>query len=183
MMGVLPYVKNYDIYRDPLDTEPINAGTGPKYSYWANGVMAWGNGFEFRGVVNPNYGFTTSYYQSRSTSGIVKPAEVIFFCMRKKNPYVGYISGVWDPWYGVITIHEGVDQTRVLPGQYPDCWSVPNPTWPGLIDGSYAGRSNFAMTDGHAKTLNPFQTVNMSANRAGGWTDNKFLKMWDALEE
>jgi len=182
MMFVEPYVKNYDIYRDPTDDQPISPDTGPQYTYWANGIMAWGaNGFELRGVVNPDYGFTTGYSNSRSETAVTYPSDTIFLCMRNTNPpWVGWTSGVWDPWFGVITVQEGIDNAEVLPGQ-ANCWAPPDPTWPGLLDSPYAGLTNFAFADGHAKTMNDFKTVNMAAPMAGGRVDSGFNYMWDSL--
>ena len=56
MFEVNPYVKNYDIFKDPTDTHPISQNTGPLYTYWANGVLAGTCGaptweWMFRGVI------------------------------------------------------------------------------------------------------------------------------------
>jgi prepilin-type N-terminal cleavage/methylation domain-containing protein/prepilin-type processing-associated H-X9-DG protein len=186
MMGVEPYVKDYGIYMDPTDQHQINPQTGPPYTYWANGVMAWGSdgymGAGFRGVVYPDYGFTTDYSNSRSATEITYPSDTIFLCMRNTTPYNWYeISGVWDNWFGIMTIVEGIDYGICLPGQYPNPWGPPDPTYQGLIYAPYAGKSNFAMTDGHAKALTPTTTVNMAASNAGGTYASGFLYMWDAI--
>jgi prepilin-type N-terminal cleavage/methylation domain-containing protein/prepilin-type processing-associated H-X9-DG protein len=180
-MGIVPYMKNYDIFRDSTDSEKVTDG-GPKYSYWANGVIAWGaNGFELRGVIAPHYGFVTNVTPPRNGTGITNPAETIFLTMRNKNYDGTRVWGVWNPWHGVFTVvMGGIDDAKSLPGQN-DCWAKPDPAYKGLVYAPYAGQSNFAFSDGHAKTMNPFTTVNMAAPQAGFHVDSKFLKMWDAV--
>ena len=181
MMHVQPYVKSLDILRDPSDSHQVVTGTGPRYSYWANGILGWGNGWEFRGVIN----FTHNWAEMapRNGTAITKPAETILLATRtkphKSNPP---LEGAFSPWNGVITIADGTDRGQVLPGQN-DCWGKPDPTFPGLIDDTYSGQSAFSFADGHAKSMKPAQTVDMSAPGAGCAISHKFTKMWDSLRD
>ncbi|RYG39541.1 prepilin-type N-terminal cleavage/methylation domain-containing protein [bacterium] len=182
MVHVQPYMKTYDILRDPSDTHKVVDGTGPRYSYWANGIFGWVNDFDFRGVVNFSRGWTGAL-EARSGTEITKPAETILFATRTKhlNP-AGTLEGAFSPWYGIVTLVDGVDGGQVLPGQR-DCWAAPDPAHKGLIDETYQGQSAFAFSDGHAKSMKPVQTVDMSAPGAGCRVDHKFTKMWDALRD
>jgi prepilin-type N-terminal cleavage/methylation domain-containing protein len=182
MMHVQPYMKNLDILRDPSDSHQVVANTGPRYSYWANGILGWGNGWEFRGVVN----FSRSWAQMTPRGGteITKPAETILFATRTKphKDAQAMLEGAFSPWNGIITISDGADRGQVLPGQQ-DCWGRPDPNAKGLIDETYSGQSAFSFADGHAKSMKPAQTVDMSAPGAGCAINHKFTKMWDALRD
>ena len=181
MVHVQPYMKNMDILRDPSDSHEIEANTGPRYSYWANGIFGWGNGWEFRGMVNFSRGWAG--ISARNSTEVTQPAETIFFATRTKpHPNQSRLHGAFSPWHGIITIIDGVDNGQVLPGQR-DCWGAPDPTYKGLIDETYSGQSAFAFADGHAKSMKPAQTVNMGAPGAGCRWDHRFTKMWDALRD
>jgi len=185
MMHVQPYMKNLDVFRDPSDMHQVSAGTGPRYTYWANGVFAWGNGFEFRGVVNYSRSWT-GHLEGRSGTAVTKPAETIMFAPRTKvAPGSGQtmLDGAFSAWHSVITIIDGVDQGKVLPGQKVDPWGKSDPTYKGLLDDVYGTQTVFSFVDGHAKVMNPGQTVNFNAPDAGGRYDSGFLKMWDALRD
>jgi prepilin-type N-terminal cleavage/methylation domain-containing protein len=184
MVHVQPYMKNMDMLRDPSDNHQVVAGTGPRYSYWANGIYGWGNGWEFRGVIQASRNWTEM--APRNGTAITKPAETILFATRTKvAPGSGQtlLEGAFSPWNGIITIADGADQGKVLPGQSPDPWGKPDPTYKGLIDDTYSGQSVFSFTDGHAKAMKPAQTVDMSAPGAGGAISHKFTKMWDSLRD
>ncbi len=94
VMLSLPYIKNYQIFKDSNDSVPLtsNFNSGPKFSYVANGVISgdcgtsWG-GWKFRGVVNLNMGPGNWYEDgTRSQTGISRVAQTILFATRSRNP-------------------------------------------------------------------------------------------------
>jgi len=191
IMHTLPYMKNYGILLDPSDSHTGPSWSGPMYSYVANGVLAgqctpsWG-GWKMVGVINASRNWFEA--APRSGTGIPLPAESIIFATRfKMHPtswmYAEGIRGAFDPWASVLMQADGVDNAVSLPGTSNGMWSAPTPNYDGVIANNYAGKSNFALADGHAKTFKPTQTVNMSATNAGGCREDNFLKMWDATRD
>ena len=186
VMHTLPYMKNYDILKDPSDNHAVKAGTGPAFSYIANGILGYGpNGWQFRGVINASRDWFEQ--APRNATAITKPAETIMFAERfKMHPesWMNPQEGVFSPWATCLIGPDGVDAGKSLPGQKDTQWGAVDPTYKGVIADVYGGgTSNFAFSDGHAKSFKPSQTVNMSATRAGGDINDKFLKMWDSLRE
>ena len=187
IMETLPYMKNYDILKDPADDHTVKVtGTGPKFSYVANGILGYSDGWKFRGVINASRGWFES--GGRNATAITKPAETIIFASRFKMHPQSWMynkeEGAFSPWATVLIGPDGVDAERSLPGQKDGQWGPVDPTYKGVIADAYGGgTSNFAFSDGHAKSYKPAQTVNMNATRAGGDVNDKFLKMWDSLRE
>jgi prepilin-type N-terminal cleavage/methylation domain-containing protein/prepilin-type processing-associated H-X9-DG protein len=191
IMHTIPYMKNYGILKDPSDSHTGPNWSGPMYSYVANGVLAgqctpsWG-GWKMVGVINASRNWFEM--APRGGTAIPLPAESIIFASRfKMHPsswmYAEGIRGAFDPWASVLMQADGVDNGVSLPGTENGPWAAPVGTYDGVIATVYAGKSNFAFTDGHSKTLKPTQTVNMSAAQAGGCRESNFLKMWDSTRE
>jgi len=190
-MHTLPYIKNYGIFKDPSDSHTGPAWSGPMYSYVANGIIAgqcspsWG-GWKLRGVINASRNWFES--GARSATAVTLPAETILFATRMKmHPeswmYNEGIRGVFDPWASVLIGADSVDAGKSLPGQRDGLWAPPVPNYPGVISDLYSNQSPFAFADGHAKSMRPTTTVDMSAPNAGGCQETPFLKMWDSLRE
>jgi hypothetical protein len=57
-------------------------------------------------------------------------------------------------------------------------WGKPSNS-PGTLANVYAGLSTFSFTDGHAKAMNPIQTIYQGAYNNGN-CDSGFFYMWDA---
>jgi len=196
IMDTLPYMKNYAMLKDPSDQHVGATWSGPLYSYAANGIVggtcdnafAW----KFRGVINAN----RSWFEQNSRSGteVVKPSETIMFFTRftmtpQSWMYPEGIRGAFDPWASVFMQADGVDAGNGLPAQKNGMWSAPDTTgtWFGEVSGNYQNGSPLAFTDGHAKTMNAFQTVDVAAGvkagNSGGCYNSGFLKYFDALRQ
>ena len=185
IMHTLPYMKNYEILKDPSGNYTPKAGTGPAFNYVANGILAYDGAWKFRGVINASRDWFEQ--TPRNATSITKPAETILFASRLKMHPESWmkpeIEGAFSPWHTCLIGPDGVDAGKSLPGQKDTQWGPVDPRYEGVLSTIYGGQSTFAFSDGHAKSMKPAQTVNMSATRAGGDVNDRFLKMWDALRE
>lgn len=201
IMLMLPYMKNYQILKDPNDSIPTTTAfdSGPKISYVANGIVAgsceaptWQ--WKFRGVINVNQ--SNNWYENgaRSQTEITRIAQTILFATRTRNPKnadhspeLGAFEGAFGAYNVVLNNASSVDCNPsgecTLPGQR-SLWSAPDPTYKGYIDRFYGNGSPVAFADGHAKMMRPEQTVDFAKGTAYGNTgcmESKFQNMWDAL--
>ena len=211
IMLTLPYMKNYDIVKDPTDIYKTTTSynSGPKFSYVANGSVGgdcsatWG-GWKFRGIINnngPSTSGSTNWYENgtRSQTGIPMVAETILFATRSrtpkgsaKDPDSNLMEGAFSPWNSIYNGASTVDTVGgsgngTLPAQQNGLFSAPVRTYKGYIDRSYSGNSPFVFSDGHAVSMNPEKSVDMSKgaswNNSGGCWQSGFNKMWDALRD
>lgn len=206
IMNTLPYNKSFGIVRDPSDFVPLETAydSGPKFSYVANGLLEGsvsGTFWQFHGVINTNgNGGSTGWYQNNNTTAqtqISHIADTIMFATRSaatkggnKDPYApggSKMEGSYSPWDSVVDNVNGVDcgpAGCVLPG-WVSPWGMPDPTYKGMLDRTYGGKSPVAYTDGHAKSMTPEQTVNPNADiqwgQIGFATSNPYAGQWDAL--
>lgn len=194
IMHTLPYMKNYGILLDPTDSIKAKDGTGPKFSYVANGIFAgkctpsWG-GWNMVGVIQSNRSWVNNYTTAVSQTQIPLVAETILFATRYNvHPtswmYSGGIEGSFSPWASVLMMSDGVDNGVSLPGQKNGPWTKPVADYDGVIVNVYGGQSPFTFTDGHSKSMKPTATVDMAKgitnNNAGGCVEAGYWKMWDA---
>lgn len=194
IMHTLPYMKNYGILLDPTDSIKAKDGTGPKFSYVANGIFAgdcqpsWA-GWNMIGVIQSNRSWVNNYNSAVSQTQIPLVADTILFATRYNvHPtswmYSGGIEGSFSPWASVLMMSDGVDNGVSLPGQKNGPWTAPVSNYDGVIVNVYGGQSPFAFTDGHAKSMKPTATVDMAKgitnNNAGGCVEAGYWKMWDA---
>ena len=206
IMHVLPYMKSYGIVLDPSDRVPLisSYNSGPKVSYVANGILlgstTGGTFWRFHGIINTNgNGGATNWYEygTRSQTQIPRIAESILLATRPaalkggdKDPYAAggsKMEGAFSPWNAVLNNIGGVDNVNnagTLPG-WKNNWGMPDPTYKGGMDRTYAGKSPVIYADGHAKSMNPDQTVNYNGNIHWGQVafedDNPFAGQWDSL--
>ncbi len=189
-MHTLPYIKNFAIFHDSSDSHTGPDWSGPMYSYVANGVIggqctpAW-DGWKFRGVINASHNWFEM--TARGATSVGRPSQTILLATRfKMHPeswmYSEGMRGLFDPWASVLMMADGVDAGKSLPGQENGPWDAPVPTYAGVIETHYMGKSPFSFVDGHAAVLDPRRTVNMSATQAGGCLESDFYDMWDALK-
>lgn len=201
IMLSLPYMKNYQILKDPNDNVKTTGAfdSGPKISYVANGIVAgsceatnWE--WKFRGVINVNQ--PNNWYENgtRSQTGITRVAQTVLFATRSRNPLnadhspeVDGFEGAFGAYNVVLNNASSIDCNPsgecTLPGQR-SLWSAPDPTYKGFIDTFYAKGSPVVFTDGHAKMMKPEQTVDFAKGTAYGNTgclESKYHNMWDAL--
>jgi len=203
-METLPYIKNTGIFLDPSDSHKNDRTfyTGPMFSYPGNGIFAGTCGaanwqWDMIGVIQSNRSWTANYNNPVNATSIQFPSQTILFATRFKMAAAswmqGGIDGIYSPWATTLLNSDGVDsQTSgapaALPGQLNGLWAPPVATYDGSIYDGYAGQSPFAFTDGHAKSMKPTQTVNISAgiaqgNSGGCQNSNSaqnFWFMWDA---
>lgn len=206
VMNSLPYFKSYGIIKDPTDNVPLvtSYDSGPKFSYVANGLLEGVSGatqfWQFHGVINTNgNGSSTNWYQYGTTTQtqISHVADTIMFATRSaatkgggKDPYAtggSLMEGSYSPWDSVVDNTNSVDcgpAGCVLPG-WASPWGNPVPTYKGMIDRTFGGKSPIVYTDGHSKSMTPEATVNPSGNiqwgQIGFATDNPYAGQWDAL--
>jgi prepilin-type N-terminal cleavage/methylation domain-containing protein/prepilin-type processing-associated H-X9-DG protein len=212
-MEIQPYVKNFNAFTCPSDPHITDVNTGPKSSYWANGAMAYDwqghptQGWMLEGVINAGYnwenadngnGTTTFNVKARADGEINFPADTILLAEvwgvpKTANPNPE--QGVYSVYSAVLTGPGGDDDNRGMPGQSSaGCTPVATTSagiLPAQVNVSFSGgpghngRDNFAFTDGHVKSIDPYQTVNLSPNQANACnssiTGNNFYKLWSAI--
>jgi len=208
IMLQLPYIKNYQIFKDPDDSVATTTAydSGPKVSYLANGTLGGqcltsaSTFWQFRGVIGfngPSDFGPTNWYQNgtRSQTEIPHIADTVLFATRSATPpgtdhdaAAGKMEGAFGVWNVIFQgpassdSHDGSNGT--LPGQ-ASIWSAPVQSYKGYIDRSYSGNSPVAFTDGHAKSIKPETTVDFGGGttdgNAGGCYDKRFLAKWDAM--
>ena len=187
---IQPYLKNLDVSADPVDSTPIQAGTGPRLSYAANGILAgscvgpWK--INLVGVMNPMYQWDPDVANTTvSTTAVGLPSETILLSDRFTMP-IGPIGptgkgGADQAWGSYFLSSDFFDEGEGgLVGQGNGMWAPPVPSYLGVNVAPFANQSNFAFTDGHSKSLPPAVTVNMAAPYAGGCVEANYWKMWDA---
>ncbi|HEY0866309.1 MAG TPA: prepilin-type N-terminal cleavage/methylation domain-containing protein [Fimbriimonas sp.] len=193
-MYTLPYMKNYGILKDPSDGHVSDPDwTGPAFSYPGNGIFAgdcapsWG-GWNMIGVIQSNRSWVNNWNAPVGATSIPLPAETIIFATRHQMHPTSWMyprmEGVFSCWATTLMMSDGVDNGVSLPGQKNGPWTAPVGNYNGVIYDGYGGQSPFGFTDGHAKTMRPTQTVDMTkgiaANNAGGCVESGYWKMWDA---
>ena len=202
IMTTLPYMKSYDILKDPNDTTKLTTAfnSGPKFSYVANGILAGDCSatftWKFRGVISRN---GQDWYENgtRSQTQINRVAETVLFATRPSTvdntdhaANLGKMEGVFGAYESVLDGTSSIDikdGKGTLPGQSNGQFAAPVATYKGFISRAYAGRSPVTYTDGHAKSMNPEQTVDMGGGiadgNAGGCLQKRYLNQWDALRD
>ena len=163
-----PYVKNYQVYRCPDDSD-MNLGyswmssswAGIPISYGVNGLIDPTNGNALLGVMTP---MAQSWISpmSRNLAAVNFPADTILLA-DKHNTDALSVKG-----FGVLTGFYGATFVGVnnfdwsAPGEIPDGNLSPKLAYPngpnGAVSATHSGMANFLMIDGHAKALIPSQT-------------------------
>lgn len=180
---VQPYLKSYDVFRCPDDSHIPAAGTGPAFTYVANGAIAYGNGgWQLIGVINESRDWFNS--APRSAASINFPSDTILLTERVKMPVSNQSpDGAFSPWDTVVVGPEGSEGNQGLPGE-DAVWSPPNAASNGSIAALHNGFANFAFTDGHVKSMRPSATVDTSnSTYSTGALGSKFFKLWDATRQ
>ena len=186
LINVQPYIKSFQLFLSPMDSNTRPEWSGPPYSYPGNGVVCWDwkdtpGGWKFIGVLNPRQSWWFNYDTTVSTTSVPLPADTIILSERyyaydtSTNPWTPTtITGAWDlNW---ITFLGWYDD---LPGQGPgNMWGKPSNS-PGMVSNVYANMAVFSFTDGHTKAMNQIQTI-FSGGYNNGNCDTGFFKMWDA---
>ncbi len=192
-----PYIKDYNALRCPDDSHYTPTGSGPTFSYAANGNFCWTGTWSLCGLINPARTWCSDYALAVSDASVNFPAETILFSERRTmgpNSWMyqqdnGGIQGAFSPWATVIIGDDGVDAGNQLPGQaggmdngqftvgVDGTWKPADPNSTGTV-GLHNGFGNFAFADGHVKAMIPQQTVNPDP-KIGNTCTTPFLKMWD----
>ncbi len=200
--NVQPYIKSYDVFSCPDDSHAVSPGTGPKVSYVANSAVGYDwragqNHWTLEGVINGGYnwwggsnggGGADVHVSPRSLSEVTFPSSTILLTERYATPAVtagNPYGGAFNPYWDLATGPDGNESGRGIPGQPAGTCGPPNANLPLVIANAHNGRTNFAFTDGHVKTLLPLSTVNLTPNQGSscnsGLTGNDFFKMWSAI--
>lgn len=184
---ILPYIKNVDLFQDPMSAIQVQAPTnifGPFFTSYGYNYTA----------LSPSTG--SNFLRAPSAlAAVSKPAELVM--LGGKGTYTD-MGGIW--WYGADTLTTlgGIDP--------PDCYSCPewcfggwgvSGNWGAILRTEEAGRltganslrkatnANFALADGHCK----FMPAGQGA-RGTNWNktlpesqlviNDRSLYMWDA---
>jgi len=181
LVNVQPYIKTFQIFLSPADTEPRTAGTGAPFSYPGNGMVCWdwrAGGWSMHGVFNARQSWWLNYTETVSQTQIPLVADTIMLGERYtyKPYYNRLLGGSWD-LNDVVFYGWNFD----LPGQGPlpsDQWGPPT-NKNGSVSAAYSGVATFSFADGHSKALQPLRTID-SRGYNNGNCDSTFFKMWDA---
>lgn len=187
---VQPYVKNMAIFASQADTVSVEPGSGPRLSVAGNGILAGqcvgGWRVVLVGLLNPQFGWYPDLTNvTKSNSSVGRPSETILVAQRFRMPRPwdgaagkGGASAAWGAYYTSMDIFDTGDGG--LMGQRNGIWGAPDGAYLGIFPAPYSNKSNFVFADTSAKSMNPIQTVNTSANNAGGCVEANYWKMWDA---
>ena len=172
-----PYVKNFQVYRCPDDSTPVDAAitwAGIRISYGANGMIAWdGKANSLFGVMGLSQGWMGTTV--RSLGSVTKPAETVLLSEKFDKDNLSdwglgtVFTGVswWDN-YGPPVHMYGEIPNGTLPA------SNPFPTGPnGAVTANHSLMANVAFCDGHVKPMRPSNT-NPDPN------NHPELNMWNA---
>lgn len=161
--NVQPYVKNYQVFRCPDDSVPLDPSiswAGIRVSYAANGIIGWDGSynslFGVMGLVQPTtipggwMGKTIC-----TMAAVNRPAETIMLGEKHEKQNASdwgmgcLFSGVnWWDWNS--------------PGEIPDGTRNPSAAAPngpnGAVTAAHSLNTNFAFSDGHVKAMRPSAT-------------------------
>lgn len=183
-VAIQPYIKDYQVFRCPDDTN-LNiapfltksdmAWLGITVSYGANGLMNPQNN-DLLGVMTPMAQSWISP-ESKSMASVGFPAETVLIADKHNTDAVangGY--GVYSAFYGATFV--GVNWFDWgAPGEIPDGDLKATSLYPngpsGAVSAVHSGKANFVFIDGHAKAMTPSATNPDPVNHPG-------LNMWDA---
>ena len=187
-----PYVKNFQVYRCPSDSVPIDPAIasfgGIRCSYASNGVIAWdGSNNAVFGVMglsqskgDPTVAVANQWMGKsvRTLAGVGRTAETMLLAEKHQPQNVtdwgtGSLfsgSASWDAntnSTGPITTSGNIPNgTRSKTALFPN---GPN----GGVSAPHSGLGNFAFTDGHVKAMKPAATNPDPTNQPNN-------NMWDA---
>jgi prepilin-type processing-associated H-X9-DG protein len=177
---LVPYMKNTDLYTDPLDkpVPAVGAGWGP--NAWKSIHPQFGYNYT---TLSPVYTNTTTniwYSQTVSMTAVGRPADIPLFSAVGSNSQ-------WFWWYGAHTM------VSVGMSDAPDCNGIPqwcfqnwgvggnitNATGGDNVEGSQTGwnslriasQHNMTFVDGHVKRITPSAAAvgtNFTWNMASG---------------
>lgn|GEM_PF-1815632 len=205
--NVQPYIKSYTVFACPDDPNNQPASTsfsyvGPKLSYVYNGAMAYTHqGWGLEGVINPGWGWMSNdntqgtnasdpgVVKPRSDSQINFPATTILLSEQYNIPAkdsgpLPYM-GAFDAYHDIADGIDGADAGNI-PGEVPGVGCSGVDTNPNDVNLAHVhnGRSNFAFTDGHVKSILPLSTVHTTAGSACNsylFYSNTFFYQWSAI--
>jgi prepilin-type N-terminal cleavage/methylation domain-containing protein/prepilin-type processing-associated H-X9-DG protein len=185
-----PYLKSYGVIRCPDDNHQVNPNTGPLYSYVANGLTAYNNGWKFIGVIQPSRGWIEE--TPRSLASVGMPSDTILLAERHKMSPGSWMNpnmdGAFSCWATVLMGPDAVDGGNSLPGEKQGVgdatWQPLDPSSDGAIATAHNGRGNFAFCDGHVKAIIPRLTVDADPSKYGNaGAESGYFKMWDATRQ
>jgi prepilin-type N-terminal cleavage/methylation domain-containing protein/prepilin-type processing-associated H-X9-DG protein len=187
---------------------------GPAFSYVANGAIGydWQNnaadygtsGWVLDGVINSGANWEQDSIhlgnsQPRTDNQINFPDATILLAEVWNQP-VGATNlhqGLYSPFDCVMTgpgQQWGINGGGGIPGQpnnaglgapAPSDGDIPGPLSNLPASGGHVGRANFAFCDGHVKSMDPVQTVNLHPNQGSNQNSeaagNNFYSMWSAI--
>ncbi len=164
-----PYVKNFQVYRDPSDATPADptiTWAGIKISYGANGAIQWnGSANEMAGVIGLSQSWLAN--NTRALSGVNRSSETVMFADKFDQDNLSdwglgcLFTGVnwWDNYGPPVHMY----------GDLPNGTNSPTAAFPNGPDGAvtaiHNNQSTFTFCDGHVKSLKPSATNPDPVNR------------------
>ena len=191
--AVQPYMKNWQIMRDPMQTsDPLAIWSTPAYMWYYN-WMRW-----------PDYGYNATYLNRDPDCGswqalgfgfpvsATTPADIAATVMFTTNKVVGTSTGAYTSQVTEAPATILIDDACTWSngawgiGSYGDTanWYPGNPTSTGTVAINYSKGSNVSFTDSHVKYIKPGQLAAGTdwkvgvANNAINLT-NRSAYIWD----
>jgi hypothetical protein len=128
------------------------------------------------------------FAETTPSTSIALPAETILLSERYKlSPWEAAGRGGDANPRGIYDDNDqvfmGGYKPQVFPGQTSitgaDCtWTVPCPNGPSEVANGFNGMTTFSFSDGHAKAMNPQQTIDWTAYSLTN-CDSHGYKLWD----
>jgi prepilin-type N-terminal cleavage/methylation domain-containing protein/prepilin-type processing-associated H-X9-DG protein len=180
-----PYVKTYDIFRCPSDTDfTSKAGWSWVEANISYAPNSYSNGCtDLRGPVG---GFSSCLVMpSKSLGEISRVADTILLAERHNSEVVSFggvgnginynVGITGQSWLGGIVPTTLPDGSRTTTAKdYPN---GPN----GVVTARHGEMANFLFCDGHAKAMKPSATNPQTAGLTAAQKDN--LNLWDARRQ
>jgi prepilin-type N-terminal cleavage/methylation domain-containing protein/prepilin-type processing-associated H-X9-DG protein len=182
-----PYIKSYDVFTCPNDSDRNGPGGPAGMSYGANALLD--DAFRSVGAMRPGGDWS---HDDGTLARINRPAETILIAERHNEDVKSYQGKV----SGISTSGNGVKNTAPFTGQpWMDSWlgpsSIPNgarsatAAWPygrnGTVTVKHQEMANFAFCDGHVKAMRPIQTNPQDPSKTSA--ERAAANMWDATRK
>jgi len=179
-----PYIKSYDVFACPNDSDRVGPGGPAGMSYGANALLD--DSFRSVGAMRPGGDWN---HEDGTLARVNRPAETILLAERHNEDVKSYRGKVTN----INTNGNGVRGTPPFTGQpWMDGWlgptAIPNGSrpataaWPtgrnGTVTVKHQEMANFVFCDGHVKAMRPVQTNPQDPSKTSA--ERAAANMWNA---
>jgi len=182
-----PYIKSYDVFACPNDSDREGPGGPAGMSYGANAYLD--GDFNADGAMRPGGDWN---HEDGTLARINRPAETILLAERHNEDvksYAGKVSGVNATGNGVKNTAPFIGRPWMDgwlgPGSIPDGSRPATAAWPngrnGTVTVKHQEMANFAFCDGHVKAMRPAQTNPQDPTKTAA--ERAAANMWDATRK